>query len=100
MTDYLAIARECGAGVYAVPECGPGIYDIGMTETQLSAFAERVRQDERERCAAICERRADDHAEAAEAEKNKDYRERYLVYAKHIRRCADAILNQVPERAE
>jgi hypothetical protein len=49
MTDYLAIARECGAGVYAVPECGPGIYDIGMTETQLSAFAERVRQDERER---------------------------------------------------
>jgi hypothetical protein len=102
MTDYLAIARECGgvAVSFVAKPLEESEDGIAMHPAALSAFAERVRQDERERCAAICERRADDHAEAAEAEKNKDYRERYLVYAKHIRRCADAILNQVPERAE
>jgi hypothetical protein len=45
MTDYLAIARECGAHVL-------DRYDqVHFSNAALSAFAERVRQDERERCA-------------------------------------------------
>jgi hypothetical protein len=43
MTDYLAIARECGAHVL-------DRYDqVHFSNAALSAFAERVRQDERER---------------------------------------------------
>jgi hypothetical protein len=45
MTDYLAIARECDA---YTPNIGGIIFRSG---DGLSAFAERVRQDERERCA-------------------------------------------------
>jgi hypothetical protein len=43
MTDYLAIARECGA------TWGNEADQLFITEAALSAFAERVRQDERER---------------------------------------------------
>jgi siroheme synthase (precorrin-2 oxidase/ferrochelatase) len=47
MTDYLAIARECGARIDTDNDLGWTI--AAMFEDQLSAFAERVRQDERER---------------------------------------------------
>jgi siroheme synthase (precorrin-2 oxidase/ferrochelatase) len=50
MTDYLAIARECGAIVAdaSITTASPRTR-ITLLEPELSAFAERVRQDERER---------------------------------------------------
>jgi hypothetical protein len=61
MTDYLAIARECGADVRAVIDDDNAEFTVAeFTEAALSAFAERVRQDERERCAAICRKRQKD----------------------------------------
>jgi hypothetical protein len=51
MTDYLAIARECG-GVpvsFVAKPLEDSEDGIAMQPAALSAFAERVRQDERER---------------------------------------------------
>jgi hypothetical protein len=53
MTDQLlSLAREAGAhiGKKTTIERGVEPY-IFITESQLTAFAERIRQDERERCA-------------------------------------------------
>jgi hypothetical protein len=51
MTDYLAIARECGA--FWATRADGSRTTAEFTEAALSAFAERVRQDERERFAKI-----------------------------------------------
>jgi hypothetical protein len=54
-------------------------------------FAALVAAAEREACAKVCEERADRHADDAQYEDTEDYKERSLVYAKHVRRCAAAI---------
>lgn len=44
-----------------------------------------------EMCAKVCEDRAASHEEDSSFEEDADYKQRYLVYAKHERRCAEAI---------
>lgn len=46
---------------------------------------------ERERCAKVADAIAAQHEADAPHEDTDDYRERKLVYAKHVRRVADAI---------
>jgi hypothetical protein len=81
MTDYLAIARECGAHVL-------DRYDqVHFSNAALSAFAEQVRQDERERCAAIC-------LSLVIPQDAEPYRKTRTTLAAAI------LAQQVPERAE
>jgi hypothetical protein len=52
MTDQLlSLAREVGASVDAID----AQYNVAFDEVTLPAFVERIRQEERERCAAICD---------------------------------------------
>jgi hypothetical protein len=62
----------------------------GYTAEQMRAFATAAVLQERERCAKICEARAAEHEENGEDEGD----DRFLVYAKHERRCAAAIRAQ------
>lgn len=64
---------------------------VVMDITHLEKFAAVVAAAEREECAKVCEARAASHEEDSAYEDDADYKERYLVYAKHERRCADAI---------
>jgi muconolactone delta-isomerase len=52
--DYLELAKECGAIVLT-----NGVeHRVTLADAALAAFAERVRAQERERCATECEKRA------------------------------------------
>lgn len=53
-SDLLTIARECGAVIYT--HRGEPPSSVGFTEAALTAFADRIRADERERGAQIAER--------------------------------------------
>lgn len=53
MKTNIDLARECGAKTLI--RCKDGNLEITMTQAQLDTFAERIRADERERCAAIAE---------------------------------------------
>jgi len=53
-------------------------------------FAKLVAAAEREECAKACDRQAEENEENASCEMD----ERFLVYAKHQRRCASAIRNR------
>jgi hypothetical protein len=57
---------------------------------QMRAYATAAVLQERERCAKICEARAAEHEENGEDEGD----DRFLVYAKHERRCAAVIRAQ------
>jgi hypothetical protein len=60
------------------------------TADQMRAYATAAVLQERERCAKICEARAAEHEENGEDEGD----DRFLVYAKHERRCAAVIRAQ------
>jgi hypothetical protein len=81
--DVLRMAREAGG------DHDDGVYLFMIDE--LERFAALVAAAEREACAKVCEERADRHADDAQYEDTEDYKERSLVYAKHVRRCAAAI---------
>jgi hypothetical protein len=51
-SDDLGFAKECGAYPETF-EDGSALYT--MTNEQLSAFAAKIRESEREACAAICD---------------------------------------------
>ncbi len=55
MSDYTTIAKECGAREAIDADDNAEL--IEFTSDQLTAFADRVRDDERERCAQACEAR-------------------------------------------
>jgi hypothetical protein len=101
MTDYLAIARECGAhDTQPFGTTDKTLRRVSMLESELSAFAERVRQDERERCAALCRENVVEMAVRGSARQLAPYcvetqsRHDGQVYAAAI------LAQQVPERAE
>lgn len=50
MTDLLTIAKECGAAVYTTQDHGTV---AEFASEQLAAYTERIRKDQRERCAAL-----------------------------------------------
>jgi hypothetical protein len=64
----------------------------GYTADQMRAFYAAGVKAERERCAKICEKRAEDCRD----EFASDGDERWLVYAKHARRLAATIRAQSP----
>jgi hypothetical protein len=98
MTDYLAIARECGAMVSSAPGRPDG---VSFFAQELSAFAERVRQDERERCAAICNLAAEQgrktRDELSASELLASAATRGAIF--QAEKLAAAMVQQVPERA-
>jgi hypothetical protein len=47
----LALARECGASI----DTDLGMTVVAMFDDQLAALEQRIRQDERERAARICD---------------------------------------------
>lgn len=49
MESVIDIARECGA------QPMPRYNAVHFSESQLAAFAEWIRADERERCAKLCD---------------------------------------------
>lgn len=51
MTPITDIAREVGARIVAIDQC----QHFALDGPQLTAFADRIRADERERCAVICD---------------------------------------------
>jgi hypothetical protein len=55
MKDLIELVRAHGAAVYRTNYDGP-IVRITITPKDLAAFAEAIRAEERERCAAECER--------------------------------------------
>ena len=55
MKDLIRLAGKCGATMYCSDYSGP-IVRITISPDQLAAFAEAIRAEERERCAAECER--------------------------------------------
>jgi hypothetical protein len=60
MTDQLlSLAREVGAEGYMYGRTPPVVV-TEFTHSQLTAFAAAIREEERERCAALMERRAQD----------------------------------------
>jgi len=61
-----------------------------MTVFAALAYRRGVR-DEREACEKVCEEIAGKHDDSAECESDSDFAMRFRVYAKHTRRCADAI---------
>ena len=58
-----------------------------LTIDELERFAALVLEE----AAQVCEERASEHEEDSASEEDADYKERFLVYAKHERRCAKAI---------
>lgn len=52
MTKELELAKLNGIAYYLTPKNTPEMHG---TDRQIQAFAEAVRADERERCAAICD---------------------------------------------
>jgi len=86
--DVLRMAKEAGADP---THWHDGLITVGFHGKELLAFAALVAAAEREACAKVCEERADRHADDAQYEDTEDYRERCMVYAKHVRRCAVAI---------
>jgi hypothetical protein len=88
--DVLRMAREAAAfGRYH----GNPIKEdsVELSFAAIERFAALVAASEREACAKVCEERADRHADDAQYEDTEDLRFRSLVYAKHVRRCAEAI---------
>jgi hypothetical protein len=56
MTDQLlSLAREVGAFEFQQKGTSDPTSYVRFTLLQLTAFAERIRQDERERCAKVCD---------------------------------------------
>jgi hypothetical protein len=56
MTDkLLSLAREVGAETVYGDDMPAADDEYVFTPAQLTAFVERIRQEERERCAAICD---------------------------------------------
>lgn len=53
MTDLLQLARECGA-VWEDDNGSAPIF-LSISAESLATFAQRIREDEREICAAICD---------------------------------------------
>jgi hypothetical protein len=66
------------------------IASVHMDEC-LQRFARLAMAHAAEEAAKCCEERAAGHEEDATAEPDSDYADRFRVYAKHERRCADAI---------
>lgn len=83
--DIIRMAREAGIGLVE----GASLVAFHMSD--LERFAGLVAAAEREACAKVCEQRAADHEEDSRFEDDSDYKERFLVYAKHERRCAEEI---------
>jgi hypothetical protein len=52
--SLLDLARECGAQIGKVT-FGDEYTFVRFTEPSLAAFADRIRKDEREKCAKLCE---------------------------------------------
>jgi hypothetical protein len=78
----------CGTKAHADSVCKSPLGPAPVwTDTQMRSFATAAVLQERERCAKICEARAAEHEENGEDEGD----DRFLVYAKHERRCAAAI---------
>jgi len=91
--SFLRLAREAGL---PVSDKFDGIGYVWCSDEypideQLQRFANLVAAAEREACAKVCEQRAADHEEDSRFEDDPDYKERFLVYAKHERRCAKEI---------
>ena len=53
MKTNIELARECGADI--LPGVGAGLTIAVCFESELDAFVERIRADEREQCALVAE---------------------------------------------
>lgn len=76
---YEVEQEQCAAKVVAE---GVAEYERGLKDGALL---------EREACAKACEEIAGRHEDSAACEHDQDFAMRFRVYAKHTRRCADAI---------
>ena len=52
MTDLIALAKQANGAVYTTMFDGWG---VSFNAVNIQAFAELIRQDEREACAALCD---------------------------------------------
>jgi hypothetical protein len=103
--NCIALPCDCGNGTCA------GWATVGRTPMSVlvhldfDLFAQYGRDikaaelKERERCAKVCEDYAKEKEEASADEEDADYKERFLVYAKHVRKCAAAIRQADAARA-
>ena len=52
MTDLIALAKQANGAVYTTMFDGWG---VSFNAVNIQAFAELIRQDEREKCAVLCD---------------------------------------------
>lgn len=94
--EVLRMAREAGVSTNTRSIWPPTFkHSFDFTEEQLERFAALVADHaaaaEREACAEVATQYAGQCIENASDEDDADYKARFMVYAKHVNRVADAI---------